>query len=300
MKVNEKNRYYLDNYRFICKNKGLTDKSIEAICDTDLRVFLEWLGDKCITDVSHIAIQNFLMYCGTERANGDKAINRKHTNISMFYKRLIIHFDLDIKNPVDKVDKPKIRKTVRPFLSCEEYSVLMKFLNDINDIRGQALCSLFFSSGCRLSEIWQLNKDSLDFSTRRFIVTGKGQKQRTCMFNPEAAHYVSTYINTRKDSDVALFISKFGTRLSKKAIQDYLKRLGIRAGIEKRVHPHLFRHARAMQLLQDGAKLETIQRLLGHESIATTQIYAHMMFDDVQSEVDRIDVRYVDMDLVAA
>lgn len=115
------------------------------------------------------------------------------------------------------------------------------------------------------------------------------------MFSKDASMKVLRYIENRTDDNKALFITSKGNRLSPKTIQDYLKRLGLRAGVEQNVHPHLFRHGRAMQLLKAGASLETIQRILGHESIATTQIYAHMNFDSVQSTVDEIDNKIADI-----
>lgn len=298
-KAQESNKHLLERYRFICRGKGLTSKSIEAICNQDLKVYLRWLRERDALSVTHQDIQDFLMYCSTERKNGDQALNRKHTNLNMFYKRLIIQMDLDIKNPVEKVDKPKIRKKVKPYLKVCEYNQMIDFLGEERNYRGLAICSMMYSSGCRLAEIHQLNRNSLDHISRRFVVTGKGQKQRQCIFSKDASDKVIAYIGARNDDNEALFITKKGNRLSEKGIQDYVKRLGKRAGVEQNVHPHLFRHGRAMQLLKAGASLETIQRLLGHESIATTQIYAHMDYDSVQSAVDEIDNNIVALPLAA-
>lgn len=288
--INETNKKYLEHYRFLCMNKGMTQKSISAICDNDLRLFLEWLRDKVLTDVTHLDIQEFMMHCVMVRGNKDKALNRKHTNLNMFYRRLIINMDLEIKNPLDKVDKPKIRKKVHRYLKMQEFQALNDFLESKGLLRDIALIYLMFSSACRVGEIEQLDIKTLNFTTRRFVVTGKGEKQRECMFTREAAEKIKAYLATREDDNPALFLSKLNTRLTAKAIQDNLRRYGKSAGIEQGVHPHLFRHGRAMQLLKAGATLETIQRILGHESIATTQIYAEMDFDSVQDAVDKIDM----------
>lgn len=124
----ESNKKLLERYRFICRSKGLTNKSIEAICNNDLRVYLEWLGEKDALQVTHLDIQDFLMYCTVDRKNEAQAVNRKYTNLNMFYKRLIINMDLEIKNPLDKVDKPKVRKKVKPYLKEEEYNLMINFL----------------------------------------------------------------------------------------------------------------------------------------------------------------------------
>jgi len=86
-----------------------------------------------------------------------------------------------------------------------------------------------------------------------------------------------------------LFISREKNRWSKKSIQDYVKKVGKQAGVEKNVHPHIFRHSRAMHLLQDGMPMEVIQKLLGHANISTTQIYARLSLEEVQKDIDRID-----------
>lgn len=286
----ESNKKLLDRYLFICRNKGMTIKSINSICLNDLRLYLEWLGDRNALEVNHIDIMDFLNYCQVDRGNKDKTLNRKHSNLNMFYKRLIIQLDLDIKNPVDKVDKPTVRKRLKPHLKESEYNQMVEFLEGKNNLRGLALISLFYSSGCRLSEICQLNRDSLDHEIRRFIVIGKGEKERECLFSVEASKRIKDYLVSRNDNNKALFVVNTGERrLSDKSIQDYLKRLGKRAGIQQNVHPHLFRHGRAMQLLKKGLPLEIIQGVLGHENIATTQIYAQMDFDSIQRKVDAID-----------
>lgn len=296
----EENKRLLERYRFICRGKGMTNMSIEAICDYDLKVYLRWLGEKDALSVTHLDIQDFLMYCSVVRGNKDKALNRKHTNLNMFYKRLIINMDLEIKNPLDKIDKPKLRKKVKPYLKESEYNQMIEYLEYEEDLRGLALIALLFSSGCRLSEVQQLKINSLDHISRRFIVLGKGQKERECMFSVDASNRIKEYIRNRRDNNKSLFVAKHGGKtLTTKGIQDFLRQLGRRAGIEQNVHPHLFRHGRAMQLLKAGASLETIQRVLGHESIATTQIYAHMNFDSVQTAVDAIDNRIIENEEVA-
>lgn len=284
------NREHLDYYRFLCMNKGMTKKSIAAICGNDLRLYMEWLEDKDVITANHEDVQRFLMHCAIERKNKGEALNRKHTNISMFYKRLIINKDLEIKNPVDKVDRPKVRKKVKAYLKNEEYMMMISYLEGIEDLQGLALISMMWSSACRVSEIEQLDIDMLDHIERTFIVTGKGQKQRECLFSKDASERVKKFLKNREDSNPYLFLNFDKTkRLKDKAIQTYVKDLGKSAGVQQNVHPHLFRHGRAMYLLMKGADLETIQRVLGHESIATTQIYAHMNFKAVKSKVDALD-----------
>lgn len=285
----EENLKILKRYRANCKNKGLTTESIKAICDNDLRLFIDFLGDKHINEVTHLDFQDFLLYCDEERGNQDEALARKFNSVNMFYKTLIKQEIISIKNPLDKLEKPKVRKKYREHLTVEEYEQILKYLDYTNNLRDAAIISFFYASACRLTEVYQQNRNSLDYANRRFKVLGKGDKERICIFNSDAAERLKKYLDTRTDDNPALFISSQMNRLSKKAIQDAVKVAGKRAGVIKNVHPHLFRHTRAMHLLQSGAKLETIQRLLGHESIATTQIYARMSMDSVQDEISTID-----------
>lgn len=285
----EENLKILKRYKANCKNKGLTTESIKAIVDNDLRLFIDFIGDKHVSEATHLDIQDFLLYCDEERGNGDEALARKFNSVNMFYKTLIKQEVINIKNPLDKLEKPKVRKKYRGHLTVEEYNQILRHLDVTNNLRDAAIISFFYASACRLTEVYQQNRNSLDYSNRRFKVLGKGDKERICIFNTDAAERLKKYLDTRTDDNPALFISTQGNRLSTKAIQDAVKNAAKRAGVAMNVHPHIFRHTRAMHLLKKNAKLETIQRLLGHSNIATTQIYAHMNMDEVQDEVAKID-----------
>ena len=171
-------------------------------------------------------------------------------------------------------------------MTKEEIKKIFEYLEDKKDYRGAALVALFYSSGCRLTELWQQNRDSLDLEERQFKVLGQGQKERICIFSDDAKQKVLRYINSRKDNLKPLFISRQNNRWSRKAIQDFVKEIGKRVGVETNVHPHMFRHTIAMHLLQDGYKLEEIQLVMGHENISTTQAYAHSNIQSVQGKID--------------
>ncbi|MTI47863.1 MAG: hypothetical protein FH761_08480 [Firmicutes bacterium] len=287
------NQKILKRYRTYCKTSiGFTKKSLGAIVDNDLRLFIDFIGSKAIDQVTHEDILDFMAYCEEDRGNGDEALSRKFTSLNAFYNRLIRQEIIDIKNPLNKLEKPKVRKKERDYVTYEEYNQMLDYLDSAkvpNRIRDAALIAFFFSSGCRLTEVYQQNRENLDFSTRRFKVLGKGDKERISIFSKDAAMRIRRYLMTRNDDNEALFISRQGNRLATKSIQDAVKKVGKRAVLKKNIHPHIFRHGRAMYLLQNGASLETIQRLLGHSSISTTQIYAHMNMDQVQDEISKID-----------
>jgi len=284
---NKDNLKHLSRYETICRNKGLTDRSIEAFCKGDIPLYLRYIKDKPLEQTSHIDIEDFFDYCTKERKNGDAALDRKYVALNSFFKAMIKKEYLDMKNPLDKVDPIKVRTKIRDFLTDDEIQAIYDFVK--GDKRGLALTSLLFSSGCRLSELYQLNKASLDFTTRRFKVLGKGDKEGVCIFSEFASEKIKEYLAPRKDDIPALFLSRQHNRWSKKAIQCYVKNAGVRSGIIKNVHPHIFRHGRAMSLLKKGAPLDVIQNVLRHASIATTQIYAHQNINDVQDKIDQLD-----------
>ena len=286
----DENMKILQRYKMNCKNKGLTAKSIAGICDNDLRLFIEFIGDKHLADVKHTDVEDFLIHFQEERKNDPNTLSRKFASLNQFFKTLIIQESIPmVRNPLDKLSKPKGRKKIRPHLTYDEYQQVLAYLDERKDWRGGALFSLFFSSGCRLSEITQQDRDSIDLGKRQFKVLGKGEKERICMLSKDAKERIEKYLNSRKDDIEALFISKLKLRWSNRAVERYVKATVERVGIKKKITPHCLRHTRAMYLLSQGVELEVIQRLLGHENIATTQIYCRLEFNTVHSKVDAID-----------
>lgn len=240
--INNNNKKLLDRYLMICKNKGLTPNSIKAF-SIDLNLFLRFLGNKNLSEVTHIDVEDFMMYCQNERNNSDWALARKYTSLNSFFNTMIKKEYLDIRNPMDKVDKVKVRKKVREYLTVDEYKQVINYLEKQNDIRGLALFSLMYSSACRISEIYQLNRDSLDFNKRQFKVIGKGLKERICFFSEDAREKILNYLNSRNDNLEPLFISREKNRWSKRAIQNYVKNTVRRTGINKTITPHCLRHS---------------------------------------------------------
>lgn len=285
--IHPDNQKLLDRYLMICKNKGLTPNSIKAI-KGDINLFLRFIDDRHIKDIKHIDCDDFLMYCMNQRDNHDWALARKHTSINMFFKILIKKDYLEIKNPMDKVDQIKVRKRQRGHLTTEEIQKVFDYLEENKIYRELALFSLLFSSGIRLSELYQLNKNSLNFETKRFLVVGKGQKERICIFSEYAKKNIIKYLSTREDDLEPLFISRENNRWSRRAIQTTIKNTIQRAGIDKEMTTHHIRHSCAMHLLHNDIPLDKIQKILGHSSIATTQIYAYNTMDDVQDLVEGV------------
>lgn len=197
------------------------------------------------------------------------------------------------KRDILALDSAKIElaKVVRPkvtFLEASEVERLLDIIDTTNPIgmRDRAVVELLFSGGLRVSELVDLNRDHINLERREFMVRGKGQKDRPIYISPQAADWIDRFLKTRTDIYKPLFIHYSGsqnglddgmyTRLTVRSVQRLVKRYAQAAGITKDVTPHTLRHSFATDLLINGADIRSVQGLLGHANIATTQIYTHI------------------------
>jgi site-specific recombinase XerD len=180
--------------------------------------------------------------------------------------------------------KIELARTVRKqvtFLNPEELERLFAVPNTKKPggLRDRAILELLFSSGLRVSELAGLNRDHINLKRREFMVRGKGQKDRPIFISPEAADWLQRYLDARQDVGEPLFVSYSNNqhqRLTARSVQRLVARYARLAGITKHVSPHTLRHSYATDLLMNGADLRSVQALLGHSNVATTQIYTHV------------------------
>lgn len=179
------------------------------------------------------------------------------------------------KSPMRKIKNIKVEKRVRKALTREELEMLR---DACRTLREKALVEFFYSAGCRLAEAQKLNIADIDWSNGKVMVIGKGNKERPIYLNARAILHLRKYLGNRKDTNQALFVKdrEPHDRLSGRGIERVFSLLGKRAGISKAVYPHLLRHTTATTMLQNGASMSEVQYYLGHDSPATTQIYAEM------------------------
>jgi site-specific recombinase XerD len=197
------------------------------------------------------------------------------------------------KRDIKALDSSKIElaKTVRPqvtFLELEEVERLLSAIDVSNPIglRDRAIIELLFSGGLRVSELVNVDVDHINLDRREFMVRGKGQKDRPVFISQQAASWIDRYLRSRKDPGKPLFIHYSGTkdeseggmytRITPRSVQRMVKHYAKLAGITKDVTPHTMRHSYATDLLLNGADIRSVQGLLGHANIATTQIYTHI------------------------
>lgn len=179
------------------------------------------------------------------------------------------------KSPMRKIKSIKVEKRVRKALNREELEMLR---DACKTLREKAVVEFFYSTGCRLDEVYKLDIAGIDWVNGKVMVIGKGNKERPVYLNARAILHLKKYLGSRKDTNPALFVSERQPhdRLSHRGIQRIFTTLGTRAGIGKPVYPHLLRHTTATTMLQNGASMSEVQHYLGHDSPATTQIYAEM------------------------
>lgn len=180
-----------------------------------------------------------------------------------------------LKNPTAKLKEPKLGKRIPKFLSDYEIEY---FREACHTTMEKALFEFFYSSGCRIGEVANLNRTDINFYGNSVIVRGKGDKEREVYFSTRCAIWLKRYLDEREDDDPCLFATERRPirRRSIDSLRYVIKRISKRSGINKTIHPHQLRHSYATHLINNGAPLEVIQSLLGHEKSETTRIYAEL------------------------
>ena len=224
---------------------------------------------------------------------GGNSLSRLISSWRGLFNFLIHQYKFE-KNPTLGIKAPKSKKLLPQTLSVDQTLKLV----DINDdsflgVRDHAILELFYSSGLRLSELVNINKNDINFEDGIISVLGKGNKERVVPLGSFASKAIKKWLGLREkiiglacETDI-LFLRKNGKKLSPRAIQYRLKFWAIKQGIPENIHPHLLRHSFASHLLQSSQDLRAVQELLGHENISTTQIYTHLDFQHLAKIYDK-------------
>lgn len=185
--------------------------------------------------------------------------------------------DIKAMDP-EKLDVPKFKDHNLKFLDLEQMHRLLNqpLLSSKTGPRDKAILELLFSTGLRVSELVGLNRDQINFKTREFGVVGKGGRARLVFLSVEAVKYLDQYMVARNDNEKALFVNKKFGRLTPRSIQRIVKGYVVKAKLPVDATPHTLRHSMATDLLREGADIRSVQEILGHKNIATTQIYTHV------------------------
>lgn len=241
--------------------------------------------EKSTAKITTDDIRGYIAYLDETRHLKETSLQTHINTLRAFFGWLTVEEKIK-KNPMAKIKSLKLdKKGARQALTVEE---LERLRDACVTYREKALIEFLVSSGCRLSEVAQLRAADLNLADRSVQVTGKGDKDRVVYFSVRARLMVQEYIVQRKGGD-GLFVSSKSPYepLKPRAIQRIVRSLSERAGLEGRVHPHLLRHTFATHALNGGMDVTVIQRLLGHEDIATTQIYAELNEEGVRHQYNK-------------
>ncbi len=263
----------------------LTTKKLEGLSPRTLKSYTLHLTrfskilQKRLEDITVIDIRRYLAQYSTTGVK-NSTLDTEMSILRSFFNWLEAE-DYIVKSPMRKIKPTKKPKRIRKALTGEEMEMLRMACEDKRD---KALVEFFYSTGCRLDEVYKLNKQDIDWSRGLVNVIGKGDKERTVFLNARAKVHLWNYIESRHDKTDALFVgSKLPfERLGHRAYQRIFNELGERAGITKSVHPHLMRHTTATTAVNNGASIQSVQLMLGHTDPATTTLYAHLNTDEVQ------------------
>ncbi len=270
--------------------RGRSIKTVENY-DRYLSRFLAFSKLTSPARLSEQAVREFRLHLNRQpssaKASGEQGRATLKANTQNYYMislRAFLKFlrkrGVESLNP-ERIELAKVGSRDLDLISSSELERLLKGPSDTSlvSLRDRAILELFFSTGLRVSELCGLGRD-LDLARDEFSVRGKGEKVRVAFLSPAAKRAIKEYLDKRKDLDDALFVqlSRNGTggRLTPRSVERIVKQYAIKAGITRKVTPHVIRHSFATDLLQNGADLRSVQAMLGHANIATTQVYTHV------------------------
>jgi integrase/recombinase XerD len=250
--------------------QGYSSQTIK-VYNVQLSLLIQYFGDIKITDITTESIKLYL---------GDVAAELKASSLChriRFIKSLFKWAQEEnyvSNNPVSTIKEPKIDSRIPKFLTEEEIELLREACGTTFE---KALFEFMYSTGCRIGEVVNLDKHLVNFSEQSVIVFGKGKKEREVYFNTRSSIWLKRYLEERTDDQQALFVTiRSPHRMGIAQMRYVIKQISKRARINKCIHPHQLRHSYATTLLNNGAPLEVIQNLLGHEKSETTRVYAYL------------------------
>ncbi len=251
----------------------------------DLIGFFRFLTERNINSLAEVdkgTLRDYLRELTNERF-ARTSIARKLSAVRSFY-RYLVREELVAVNPLATLSSPKLDKRLPEFLSPEEIARIIVAPDTTTPagLRDRAFLELLYASGLRVSELVGLDTTDVSLDTRELRVWGKGAKERVVLMGEPAYNALVTYLEQSRPqllarrSTAAVFLNQHGGRLTARSVQNFVQSYAARAGLTKRVHPHIVRHTFATHMLDGGADLRVVQDLLGHASLSSTQIYTHV------------------------
>lgn len=254
---------------------------------TDLEEYKEYLKSKDIRDTDYKFIRSYLTYL-FDRKYEKKTISRHISTLRSFYKYLLEEKVIK-KNPMTLISNPKLDKKLPNFLYYDELEVLLNIPDKSTTLglRDALILELLYSTGIRVSELINIKMKDINRSDKKILIMGKGSKERYVLYGEVLDHLLDTYIKESRDklnknSDY-LILNKNGNQITDRGIRLIISKILKKGEIDYHVSPHTLRHTFATHMLENGADLKSVQELLGHENLSTTQVYTHVTNERLRS-----------------
>lgn len=289
-------QYLVEEFlRYAIVERGLSENTASSY-SSDLSFFRDYCQKQGITDWKQVTRATVIAYLSVLQAK-DRApatVARHLSAIRSFFHFLNMEY-ITSEDPTEDLDSPKGNRPLPRVLSIDEVNRLLDQpnLHTPNGLRDKALLELLYGTGMRVSEAVSLNVCHINFDLEMVCCLGKGGKERILPLGSMALQALRNYINlgrpklAKTKSEEALFINRLGTRLTRQGCWKVLKHYVRKAGIRKTITPHMLRHSFATHLLENGADLRSVQEMLGHADISTTQIYTHVSKAYLQEVYER-------------
>lgn len=276
--------------QYLLVEKGLSKQTVTNYSE-DLKQFFLFFNDrKYVEDLMGEDLMDFLRY-ELSRGNSVSTALRRLSSTKQFY--LFLKKDGYFKEEIPDIETPKKPEHLPACLSEEEVSNLLEMpdINKPEGLRDKAMLEAMYASGLRVSELLMLERSKVDLKHGIITVFGKGAKERKVPVGDFAIEYIKKYIEEARNKNPGsgtkyLFLNRYGKPLSRVYFLKQVKKYALLAGIETNISPHTLRHCFATHLLENGANLITVQKILGHTNIATTQIYTHISTKRIISAYD--------------
>lgn len=266
-------------FNFLIIEKGLSKNTVKAY-ETDIKGFIKWINKnnkQSLLNIKESSVNQYISYLFSLKLKSS-SVNRKISSLKSFYlfllkKKLIRH------SPFSEVISPKQEKYLPASMSESEVEKLLNSPDASKEIeqRDKAMIEMLYATGMRISELVNLKITDIDMNRSVIKVMGKGSKERLIPFGESASEALFNYLKIRKDSSSKeVFISNRGRKITRVAFWQRIKVYLLRENLKISISPHTLRHAFATHLLNRGADLRSVQLLLGHSDLSTTQIYTHI------------------------
>ena len=258
----------------------------------DLNIFLEYLNDNNIKSYNDIEYKDIRLYISYlyDLKYANKTISRHISSLKSFFKYLKKE-NIIVNNPCVLISNPKIQKRLPKFLNFDETEKLLNAFDNNNylGIRNNLILELLYSTGVRVSELVNIKIKDIDLIEKNIRILGKGSKERIVYFGNVCLNKINKYLKVsysllNKDNIEYLLLSKTGKKINDREIRKVIDDASKIIGLDIKISPHVLRHTFATHMLTDGADLRSVQELLGHENLSTTQIYTHLTNEKIRDE----------------